>query len=185
MLFLCLSIPNPMLAAQEGSQPDVPPVFLTLQGTWEGSGTLLGRPARFQMHWEIVGNGFVRLGYSNSWVAEGGDDIPVLSSQATYLLEGSSGLGVWIDDRPQRLILDVAVTDSSVITIWTAEAEVGRTEYVVQSNKEVLVRDFVSADDSERLFAEAVYRRRTSSTNADGASTAAPSEGRLLPPGRD
>jgi hypothetical protein len=173
MVFLWLGILNPALAAQEDLPPGVPAVFSTLQGTWDGSGTLLGRPAHFQMHWEVVGKGFVRLGFSNSWVTEGADDTPVLSSQATYYVEGPSGLGVWIDNRPQRLTLDVAVTDSSVITKWTAEAEVGRTEYVVQSDGEVLVRDFVSTDDVERLFAEAVYRRRTPNMDRDGAPAAA------------
>ena len=158
---LWLSILSPVVAAQEDLPRGIPRVFSTLQGTWDGSGTLLGRPAHFQMHWEVVGKGFVRLGFSNSWVTEGADDTPVLSAQASYYVQDSSGLGVWLDDRPQRLILDVAVTDASVTTSWTAEEEAGRTEYLVRSNDEVLVRDFVRNDEFERLFAEAVYHRRT------------------------
>jgi hypothetical protein len=159
MLALWMGVLNPALGAQEDLPPGAPPVFSTLQGSWEGSGTLLGRPARFRMQWEVLPNGFVRLGFANSWINEGAEGTPVLSAQATYLLQASSGIGVWIDDRPQRLVLEVAVTDSSVTTNWTAEEEEGRTEYLVRSNDEVRVRDYVSTDGSERLFAEAVYRR--------------------------
>ncbi len=161
MAFLWLGFLGPGLAAQGEAKPGVSPVFSTLEGAWEGSGKLFDRPARFQMGWEVVSDGFVRLSFSNAFVGEEGEDVPVLSSQATYLLNGPSGIGVWIDNRPQRLTLDISVTDSSVTTTWTAEAEVGRTEYVVRSNEEILVRDYVSAGDSERLFAEAVYRRKT------------------------
>ncbi len=134
-------------------------VFDRLEGRWVGSGELLGRPAHFVMQWEVGAEGFVRLAFRNAWVGEDGSRTPVLSSEATYLRSGSSAIGVWLDDRPQRLTLQAALTDSTVITNWTADAEEGRTEYVVQSAEEVVVRDFVYAGESERLFAEATYRR--------------------------
>jgi hypothetical protein len=174
MIVLCVAILAPGLIGQEVVRSEVPPVFSALHGAWEGTGTLLGRPARFEMRWEVVGSGFVRLEFSNSWVGEDGEGIPVLSSQAAYFLEGSTGVGVWIDDRPQRIVLDVSVTDSSVVSLWTAEAEEGRTEYLVQSDDVVLVRDFVFAGDSERLFAEAEYRRRASSSSLDALLAAVP-----------
>ncbi len=153
---------TPSLAAQETSTSRVPLAFSTLQGAWEGSGVLLDRPAEFQMNWEVMGSGFVRLAYSNAWVDEGGDSTPVLSSQAVYYLRGSSAIGVWLDDRPQRLTLEASVTDSSVVTHWTAAAEEGRTEYLIRSPELVVVRDFVDVNGAERLFAEATYRRRES-----------------------
>lgn len=152
----------PSLAAQEAPTSSVPSVFATLQGTWEGSGVLLDRPAEFQMNWEVMGSGFVRLTFSNAWVNEAGNPTPVLSSQAVYYLSGSSAIGVWLDDRPQRLTLEASVTDSSVVTHWTAAAEEGRTEYLIRSLEVVVVRDFVGVDGAERLFAEATFRRRES-----------------------
>jgi hypothetical protein len=137
----------------------VPTAFAKLEGQWTGSGVLLGRPAEFLMRWEIGREGFVRLIFSNAWVAEDGSRTPVLASEATYLPDDSSALGVWLDDRPQQLTLHAALTDTTVVTNWTAAAEEGRTEYVVRSPDEVVVRDFVYADGSERMFAEATYHR--------------------------
>ena len=51
------------------------------------------------------------------------------------------------------------LSDTSVVTRWTAESEQGRTEYVVRSADEVMVRDFVLVDGTERPFGEARYRR--------------------------
>ncbi len=153
---------TPSLAAQRTPTLSVPSAFSTLQGAWEGSGVLLNRPAEFQMLWEVMGSGFIRLAFSNSWVDDGGQSTPVLSSQAVYYLRGSSAIGVWLDDRPQRLTLEASVTDSSVVTHWTAAAEEGRTEYLIRSLEEVVVRDFVYVNGSERLFAEASFRRRES-----------------------
>jgi len=150
---------GPAVAAQEDHAPQIATVFAKLEGQWIGSGELLGRPAEFLMRWEIGTEGFVRLVFSNAWVSEDGDRMPVLSSEATYFPGESSALGVWLDNRPQRLTLHAALTDSTLIAEWTADAEEGRTEYVVRSPEEVIVRDIVYVDGSERRFADATYRR--------------------------
>lgn len=134
-------------------------VFTGLDGTWEGSGTLFGRPAAFRMRREVAGEGFVRLTFSNAFVTDTGET-PVLTSHAAYYVHGRSATGVWVDNRPQRITLVAAVTDSSVVTEWTAESEEGRTEYVLRSADVVVVRDIVYSNGSERVFAEATYRRR-------------------------
>lgn len=159
LLALCFVVLGSAVVAQEGAATGVPDVFVRLEGQWIGSGVLLGRPAEFAMRWEIGGEGFVHLMFSNAWVSEDGSRTPVLSSAATYLPSGSSALGVWLDDRPQRLTLNATLTDSTVTTTWTAAAEEGRTEYLVRSPEEVVVRDIVYIDGSERTFAEATYRR--------------------------
>jgi hypothetical protein len=152
-------LPGSQLAAQQESPGGAPPVFSMLEGTWEGSGELFGRPAAFRMRWEIDAAGFVRLAFSNAFIKEDGSPSPVLAAQATYWVDDASAIGVWIDDRPQRLTLEAVITDSSVVTTWLAESETGRTEYVVHSATSVTVRDFVSGADAERLFAEATYQR--------------------------
>jgi hypothetical protein len=142
-----------------GAAPETSPVIQALQGAWEGTGTLLGRTAEFRMEWNSGAGGFVHLSFSNTWVGEDGDRTPVLRSEATYLVHGSTAEGVWIDTRPQRIRLDAVLTDSSMVTTWTADAERGRTEYVVRSANEAFVRDLVESDGAFRLFAEAQYRR--------------------------
>lgn len=159
MLAFLLVAPGQVATAQEEQATGLPRVFTTLEGQWTGSGVLLGRPAAFSMRWQVGSEGFVRLVFSNAWLSEDGTQVPVLSSEAIYLPRGSSALGVWLDDRPQTLTLQAALTDSSVTTHWTANAEEGRTEYLVRSSEEVVVRDIVYVNGSERRFAEATYRR--------------------------
>ena len=139
----------------------LPEVFSLLEGAWDGTGVLLDRPAEFTMEWRIGPDGFARLSFSNAWVDESGNTTPILRSVAIYLVQGSIAEGVWIDDRPQRIRLDAMVSDSSLVTNWTADEERGRTEYVVHASDEIVVLDFVEVDGEERPFAEAQYRKRT------------------------
>jgi hypothetical protein len=149
------------VVAQDYQDVGPPPIITDLLGEWEGSGTLLGRPAEFRMEWELVEPGFLRLSFTNSWIGADGVSTPVLSAQPTYLLNGPSAIGVWLDDRPQRLTLEARITDSSLVVHWLAEKETGRTEYLVSGPDSVVVRDFVFSEESERMFAEASYRRVT------------------------
>jgi len=143
-------------AAQAARTVDV---FAALEGHWIGEGTLLGRDASFTMHWDATNPEFVRLSFTNAWTGADGTETPVLEAEALYHPRGSTASGVWIDDRPQRLVLDAEATDSTLITHWTAEAEEGRTEYVVRARDLVIVRDFVHVDGVQRPFGEAMYRR--------------------------
>ena len=159
LALLCLSISASgptRLEAQDLA--GLPPVLQALSGDWEGSGTLFGNPAAFRMSWTPLDDGFVRLAFTNMLI-QGGDTVAVLTAEATYRVEGDAALGVWIDDRPQQLTLSAVVGDSSVVTDWTAPAETGRTEYVVTSPTEVVVRDYVMSNGAPRLFAEGRYVR--------------------------
>lgn len=149
VLGLALSTAHPL-----GAQ-----VFEKLEGDWEGTGTLLGRAAAFRMSWERAGDGFVRLAFENAFVDDQGARTPVLTAEAVYLVRDSTAVGVWIDSRPQRIRLDAEVTATHVLTTWTAESERGRTEYVVEADGGVVVRDYVEATEGLRLFGEARYRR--------------------------
>lgn len=144
---------------------------------------LLGRPAVFEMRWTAGTSGFVTLSFSNAWLEEGGGTTPVLSARATYLVDGTRAAGVWIDDRPQQLRLDAVVTDSSVVTTWVADAERGRTEYIVRGPEAVVVRDVVIVEGADRLFAEATYRRAPRGGWTSSTSTAFGAR-RWLRPGR-
>ena len=158
---LC-SLAFPIYCAAQGSAVTVShaPVFHELEGAWEGRGVLLDRPAEFRMEWRVGPGAFVRLSFASAWVDEQGNLTPVLQSEAVYLSLGPVVQGVWIDDRPQRIRLEATVSDSTLITIWTADEERGRSEYIVRSPSEVVVRDLVEVDGELRLFGEAQYRRR-------------------------
>lgn len=158
-LFGHLTLPSG-LSGQDVVTPGAP-AFAVLEGAWEGTGTLFGRPATFRMRWEAAGDGFVHLAFSNGLVAEGGEVAPVLTSRAVYRMDGASALGVWLDSRPRRIMLEAALTDSSVVTRWSGEAEQGTTEYLIRSPDRIEVRDYVVVNGSARLFGEASYRRRT------------------------
>ena len=165
---LAMTVAWALAPARGAEAQDAPPtaapadaaVFAALEGDWEGTGKLLGRLAAFTMRWEATGDGFVRLSFTNAWVGEDGALTPVLAAEATYRVSGALAVGVWVDSRPQRLTIEAVLTDSSVVSEWTAPAEEGRTEYLVRSPEGIHVRDFVYTDDGERLFAEATYRRR-------------------------
>ena len=155
LLFVVACAPAP---AQSPTSP--PTVFAALEGDWEGTGTLLGRPGAFTMEWRASGEGFFRLRFANAFIEEGGERTPVLRAEAVYLVRDSTAQGVWIDSRPQRITLDAVVSDSSVVTTWAAATERGRTEYLVIGPDEVVVRDFVEAEEGLRPFGEARYRKR-------------------------
>ncbi len=159
-ILLCVATPI-AVTAQTDAEDALPAIFSGLSGDWDGSGVLLGRPARFRMQWAPVDGGFVRLSFGNAWVGEDGSETPVLSAEAVYYSRGTSVVGVWVDDRPQRLTLEAEVTESMVVTRWTALEEEGRTEYELISGDSVVVRDFVYVDGAERLFGEGRYGRST------------------------
>lgn len=157
---LCsIAVPPVGVAQAPQAAVGLPPVFYALEGAWEGTGVLLQRPAEFSMEWRLGPDNFVRLSFSNAWVDEQGNRTPVLRSEAIYHVRGAAAQGVWIDSRPQRIQLDAVVTDSSVVTSWRAERERGRTEYLVRSSSEVIVRDLVEVNGEFQVFGEARYTR--------------------------
>jgi hypothetical protein len=145
-------------AQSGGADAQVPAVFSALQGAWSGSGTLMGRTASFAMTWEAQTGGFVELHFRNAFVDASGAVTPVLEARALYRPSGTTAIGVWIDTRPQRIQLESEITQSAVITNWTAATERGRTEYRIEEGG-VTVRDYVEGDGEMRLFGEARYTR--------------------------
>lgn len=135
--------------------------FEMLEGDWGGDGTLFGRPARFSMTWTAMGDGRYRLDFTNGMIDEAGRVTPVLSAVAIYSPRADgTATAEWTDDRPQEITILAQVSDSVVVSDWTAPAESGRTEYRVALDGTVRVRDWVRSDGALRPFGEAVYRRR-------------------------
>ena len=140
------------------AQDDLGPVLATLEGSWEGKGELLGRPATFVMTWERALNGrFLRLEFGNAF-ADTDPVQPVLESHAYYLLGGAILHGQWMDSRGAMLSLRAEIVGTALVTNWTGR-ESGRTEYQVIDDDTLEVTDYFQSDGEYRLFAQARYRR--------------------------
>ncbi len=140
------------------AQVDLERVLATLEGSWEGEGELLGRPATFMMTWERALNGrFLRLDFRNAF-ADIDPVHPVLESHAYYLLGGPTLTGQWMDSRGVILSLRAEVVGPALVTYWTGK-ESGRTEYRVIDEDTLEVIDYVRSEGEYHLFAKARYRR--------------------------
>jgi len=118
----------------------------------------MGRSASFEMTWRVQEGGFVELRFRNGFLDASGTVTPVLEARAIYRPSGTTAVGVSIDTRPQHIQLESDVSETAVITRWTAPSEQGRTEYEIEDGG-VTVRGYVAADGGMRLFAEARYER--------------------------
>ena len=140
------------------AQSDLERVLATLEGSWEGEGELLDRPATFAMTWERVLDGrFLRLEFRNAF-ADVNPIQPVLESHAYYLLGGAALTGQWMDSRGVILSLKAEAVGSTLVTYWNGE-ESGRTEYHVIGEDALEVTDYVRAEGGYYVFAQARYRR--------------------------
>lgn len=139
--------------------------FDQLLGEWTGEGTLLGRPARFEMSWRSgTVPGVYALSFSNGFVdpaAPTGSPVqPVLSAEALYQQRPDGTVhGTWFDTRGVRIDLEGEAQDRELRITWTAPTENGVTLYrVVADGVEVI--DSVQAASGWREFGRAQYRRR-------------------------
>ena len=134
-------------------------VFDLLEGRWHGEGQLMGRAAVFEMRWQQPPAGFVVLSFSNGFVNDDDERIPVLDAVAVYRQALSDPKAVWLDSRGERVRIRWEARDSTLTAHWSSGSEEGRTEYRVVSGSEILVVDYVLAGDEWREFGQARYRR--------------------------
>ncbi|MEZ4424949.1 MAG: alpha/beta hydrolase [Gemmatimonadota bacterium] len=159
-----------------------PTLFDRLAGSWEGEGTLLGRPGRFHMRWTRLADGrWARLEFRNGFVGPDGATTPILEAVAFYPIRGAPGEdatagdaeprvgpaphggtsgppadGWWFDSRGERLLLGISVEEDLLRVDWTASSEQGRTVYR-PGNGRVEVADSVWRDGALAEFARATY----------------------------
>lgn len=151
-----------------GQEPALPPVFERLLGQWRGEGTLMGRPAEFEMTWSRALNGrFVLLQFANAFAAPepGASTTPVIAATAYYLPDAgdpTAAAGTWFDTRGVILPLLSVVSATELVTQWGDDesAESGRTTYRIVSADRIEVIDEVMRDGSYATFARATYGRR-------------------------
>jgi hypothetical protein len=163
ILAAALALAGP-LGAQTG-----PVIFQRLHGEWQGTGTLLGRSAQFEMRWDN-GRAFATLIFANAFHDSAGTVTPVLSAGAVYRTSSGSTDAVWFDSRGIRIEIRWEATDSVLVSNWTAPAESGRTTYRVMSADQVEVLDEVRSAAGWRTFGSARYERvrRQAARRRDG-----------------
>lgn len=150
VLILFLGISTSFSVAQ------IPDGFL---GEWEGSGTLMGNKATFEMKWEqVLDNQFLKLSFKNSF----SDGSFSMQANAYYKLkEDGSFSGFWFDSRGASFPLKGTYTTTSITTEWEDNGvEKGRTEYKFLETGKIQVSDFVFREGSYKKFAEATYQQK-------------------------
>lgn len=131
--------------------------FSSLLGEWEGIGTLKGQPAEFEMYWEqTLNDQFYTLRFRNN--------IPAFSfsmeAHGYYqVLDDGSISGYWFDSRGISFPISGSIEEKTIIIYWgTPEIEEGRTEYMVISEDQVKVTDYILRDGTFDQFGEAMYQ---------------------------
>ena len=137
-------------------------VLERLEGTWLGTGELLGRPAAFELTWApALGGRFVRLELENFFVSDTGRT-PVLEAVGYYPAAGS-GTGTWVDSRGVVFTLDVRTSGDTLRVGWKGLRESGESEYVQTSDSVLVVTDRVRQGGELRVFATSTLKRRATS----------------------
>ena len=142
---------------ERSQESDEAGVFGRLRGSWEGSGTLFGSPARFSMRWDTT-DGLARLHFSNALEEEGGGATPVLTAFATYRT-AEPAEGIWLDSRGETLMLTWTQDGDALVVSWRSLEESGRTTYRTLTEDAVEVLDEVSTPDGFSVFGRARYTR--------------------------
>lgn len=146
------------LAASPLAAQNTTAVFERVHGDWQGAGTLMGRPARFTLRWDVAG-GFAVLTFSNAFADSSGRVTPVLQAAAAYRTSAARPEAVWLDSRGVRFDITWEASDSALVSSWTGPSESGRTTYRVGSAGDLEVVDEVRTSSGWRTFATARYQR--------------------------
>ncbi len=129
-----------------------------LYGEWSGMGSLFGTDANFSMTWEPeLNNAFLKLTFQNKF-KDGSGQERVMNAVAYYDIK--NGKGQWFDSRGVMLPLQLEITEDSMTVLWGDEdSEKGKTIYMIKSDDQIEVHDFVLRDDDYSQFGTAQYNR--------------------------
>jgi hypothetical protein len=127
------------------------PAFLSrLDGQWQGSGTILGQPARIEMRWAVaLDDAFHHL----TWVSRiGAGATPRrFEGQAFYgRTPAGAGRAVWVDSSglTRPITATLSADGAALVAAWgTADTELGETTYRLESPESLLVVDRVRGKD--------------------------------------
>lgn len=131
-------------------------------GSWEGSGTLLGSEAEFNMNWNwVLADQFLKLEFQNKRISDSGEEL-ILKSHAYYQPKSDSLYeGTWFDSRGVTFPVRGILKDSSFTVNWgSPETEQGKTIYTLVSDTELEVTDYFLRETTYVKFGETVYKKR-------------------------
>lgn len=154
LLAAAILLAGTVVAAQPPSvgaaSTTVAPLLARLEGTWRGSGTILGQPARVEMRCApVLGDAFQQL----TWVSRiGPEPTPRrFEGQAFYgRTAGGVGHAVWVDSTglTRPILATISADGAALVAAWgTADTEVGETTYRFESATRLLVVDRVRLKD--------------------------------------
>jgi hypothetical protein len=164
-LVLAVSVVATSIGAQAPSPSDPLSAFLT--GRWEGTGTILGQPARVELEWApVLSDRFARL----TWVSHIGAAPKTQRFEGHAYYQRTAGAmyrATWFDSsgmvRPITAAFDRpsgGPTPALVASWGTAETEQGETTYRRVSDQELEVVDRVLGKNGEwREFGRSTLRR--------------------------
>jgi len=122
---------------------------------WEGSGTLMGAEANFEMQWAwVLDQQFLRLEFQNSRGSS------TFKGHGYYRIEGGTTVsGMWFDARGFFFPLSGTLNENVLTINWgTPETEQGRTVYTLISSENIKVTDYILKDGEYLQFGEAQYQ---------------------------
>lgn len=161
---LMLGDPAPSAAAA-ASEATAAPLLANWHGEWAGQwageGTAFGKPATATFTiGPAPGDGVTRLAYRLSIA---GAPPLLYSAEGLYRVDGKARIrGTWTDSqgctRPIAGRLDAGKWSAH----WgSADVEIGRSTYALETHDRLVVNDSVLQDDgSWRVFATIIYRRQ-------------------------
>jgi hypothetical protein len=129
-------------------------------GSWEGSGKLFGKPAKFQLIFTFALNDkFFHLEFRNEYSVD--SRTYVMDAKAYYAVSQVDSLrGYWFDSRGVQQPVRAGLSPSTLTSLWgSPQTELGKTIYELTAVNELKVTDLVQRNGTYAVFGEAVYKR--------------------------
>lgn len=131
-----------------------------LIGSWQGTGTLMGSEATFDMRWEReLGGQFLKLTFQNRRTPK--DKSPIIfNATAMYSTGEEEWTGTWFDVRGISFPLKGQVDGGTLTVDWgSPDTEQGRTVYALQDDESMVVTDYILQQGSYTKFGTANYTK--------------------------
>ncbi len=145
---------------QNNRQEELAIIAALVNNNWSGTGTLMGKEAKFTMNWQKVLNSqFVKLEFQNEQKS-GDNQSVVFKATAFYKIVNGEVVGHWFDNRGVTFPLKGSVNESELVILWgDDQTEKGKTVYhYVKNTNEITVEDFVLNDGQYFKFGNATYK---------------------------
>lgn len=159
LALLASTAAGPVIAQPATTPPPPDPLLTFLTGRWEGTGTILGQPARAELDWTpVLGGRFARL----TWVSLIGTAPKVQRFEGhAYYQPATVGRAMWFDSSGMVRPIMAAIDGAALVAKWgTPETEQGETTYRRVSADELEVVDRVLGKTGEwREFGRSTLRR--------------------------